>query len=135
MEPLIPSPTKSHRRVKSPLWLRWLSILLRTLHLGSVILLGAAAHGAPVAASLAGAAVLVSGLLLLAAEVAGEQVVLSEAAGAAALFKLLPVAAVMALPEWRLPLFWFLVAWSSVFSHAPKSLRHWQVWDGTRRMR
>ena len=127
MEPLISAQAKSHRRVQGPRWLRWASVALRSLHLAAVILLGAAAHGAVISASLAGAGVLGSGLALLAVQVAAEQVVLGEAAGAAALVKLLPVAGVVWLPEWRLPLFWFLVFWSSFFSHAPKSLRHRRI--------
>lgn len=113
------------RRQGSP-FLRWGGVLLRTLHLVAVIVLGASIHGAPLPTGVAGLAVLLTGIALLAVEMAGGQVVLGEAAGAAALVKLLPVVGVIWLPEWRLPLFWFLVAWSSLFSHAPKRLRHWR---------
>lgn len=117
-------PDSQPPRRKGAPWLRWLSILLRSLHLAAVVAVGIACHGGTVALSMAGPAVLVSGLVLLAVEVAAGQVVLKEAAGAAALLKLLPVAAMLLWPSWQQPLFWLLVLWSSFFSHAPKDVRH-----------
>ena len=102
---------------------RWLGIVLRAIHLVCVILLGAgllhhALDGWTVAA------VLISGLVLFALDTWQFPRHVFELSGAAVLIKL-GLVGLMAVDEsLSLPLFWVVVVWSGVFSHAPASLRH-----------
>lgn len=105
-------------------WRRWLGIVLRAAHIAGVVLLGASLLGAPVG-SVGALLTLVSGLALLASELADRRVALTELAGAVVLLKLLLVAVMVAWPVAALPLFWGLLVLSALISHAPKGLRHW----------
>lgn len=105
-------------------WLaRWLGIVLRGVHLTSVIFLGAAllANGTTATPVVA---VLVSGVALFALDTWSYPRHLFEVAGASVVLKLVLIAGMAIDPTWQLPLFWVIVFWSVLFSHAPASLRH-----------
>jgi hypothetical protein len=101
--------------------------VLRGLHLVAVIGLGAAIMGAPMSLQQLSIAVLFTGLAMFALELWNKPRILFEWSGASLIIKL-GLIAVMALnAELRLPLFWLVVVWSAIFSHAPSSFRH-KVW-------
>jgi hypothetical protein len=104
---------------------RWLSVLLRSLHIVGAVWLGAAVLGAPLDHRAPSALVLASGVLMLVMDLRAGRISLRELAGASALGKLLLVAW-MALDAahaaWALGL---LLLVSSLTSHAPKHVRHW----------
>ncbi|HNA82893.1 MAG TPA: hypothetical protein PLQ64_10500 [Thiobacillaceae bacterium] len=103
---------------------RWLSVVLRGLHLATVIGLGAALLGAPLDAHAQSMGVLISGAAMMALDLWMKPQLVREWSGAA-LFIKLGVVGWMALDATlRVPLFWALVAWSAVFAHAPASFRH-----------
>lgn len=109
---------------KAPRPGRWLNVGLRGLHQVAVVVLGAAVLGAPVAAGPSAIAVLATGLILFAMDLSTKPGLLGERAGMAVLLKLALVAW-MALDASARPwLFWLVVAWSTVFAHAPASFRH-----------
>lgn len=103
---------------------RWWSVIFRAIHLLGVVWLGAAVHGAPIDARSAGVFVLASGAVLFALDLWSNREHLREIAGLSVLFKLLLVAGIVTIDAARLPLFWLVVLWSAVFSHAPGNLRH-----------
>lgn len=102
---------------------RWLSIMLRALHLVGVVLLGAALLGAGDREA-AGTLVLASGLLLFALDLWSQPDHLGELAGLFVVLKLLLVAGLLVFPGAAVPLFWSLVVASALVSHAPGSFRH-----------
>jgi len=106
---------------------RWLALVWRTAHLGAVVGLGAALLGAPLAIGTAAAIVLASGALLLGQDLWSGRLVVTELAGAVVVFKLLAAGWVSLRPEHALPVFWGLIAVSSLSSHAPKRVRHWSL--------
>jgi len=109
---------------KAPRPGRWLNVGLRGLHQVAVVVLGAAVLGAPVAAGPSAIAVLATGLILFTMDLSTKPGLLGERAGMAVLLKLALVAW-MALDASARPwLFWLVVAWSTVFAHAPASFRH-----------
>lgn len=104
---------------------RWLSVVLRGLHLVAVIHLGASVVAAlPGAAESGGRAVLFSGLALWALDIWQKPGHLREVAGLSMFLKLALVAWMILAPELHRPLFWLIVVWSAVFSHAPASFRN-----------
>ena len=104
---------------------RWLAVLLRALHLASVVALGAQVMGAAMQAHAAPALVLVTGTVMLLMNLRASRIALLELAGAAVLVKLALVAW-MTLDAAGAPwIFWLLVLGSAVTSHAPKHFRHW----------
>ncbi len=105
-------------------FLRWLDVFLRGAHLASIVLLGAAVLGAPLAPGPAGGAVLASGVLMLITEVWNRPELVRQWTGLSLLLKLGLVAWMMAAPALRQPLFWLIVGWSAVFAHAPSTFRH-----------
>lgn len=108
---------------------RWLSVVLRGFHLATVIGLGAAVLGAPLDGHLQAMGVLASGAAMMALDLWMKPHLFKEWSGAALLIKL-GVVGWMALDAGlRAPLFWLLVAWSALFSHAPASFRH-ALWLG-----
>lgn len=109
--------------MKRPALTRWLGIFLRAAHLVCVIVLGAGLiHGN--ASGLAVSAVLVSGLALFALDTWHYPGHLLELSGVAVVVKLFLIALMAVDANWRLALFWIIVVWSGIFSHAPASLRH-----------
>ncbi len=118
---------------------RWLGIAARTLHLAAVILFGAALLGSPHYVSVAGVggALLVSGALLFTLDQWKSSAHAFQLAGAGQIAKLALVVWLTLDPAAAPPLFWIIVAWSSVLSHAPASFRHMDLRDvlGIRRQR
>lgn len=107
-------------------WRRWLSIALRAAHLASVTGLGAVLLGAPLPLLQAGAAVLCSGVALLALEIADARLRCNELAGLVSLAKLAVVAWMVLDPAHAASLFWGVLCVSAVSSHAPRHWRHWR---------
>ena len=107
---------------------RWLSVVLRGLHLAAVIGLGAALMGAPLDGQLQSLGVLISGLAMLALDLWMKPHLLLEWSGAALLIKLAMVGWMALDGELRPALFWILVLWSAVFAHAPGRIRHARWW-------
>lgn len=109
--------------MKRPPLTRWTGIVLRALHTVCVILLGAELlNGTP--SGVATVLVLTSGATLFALDLWQFPGHAFELSGIAVLVKLLMVAAMAADEGLRQPLFWLIVLWSGVFSHAPANLRH-----------
>ena len=106
---------------------RWLSVVLRGMHLIAIILLGADLFGAPHAPldhTGAAAAVFVTGALMFGLDLWSSPHHLREVSGASVLVKLALVGTLALVPAWREPIFWTIVVWSVIFSHAPASFRH-----------
>lgn len=107
---------------------RWLSVLLRGMHLVAVIGLGAALLGAP--AEHAGGivrlavAVAASGAAMFALDLWRNPRHLFDIAGVGVLVKLLLAGLMILDGAPRLTLFWIIVVWSALFSHAPATFRH-----------
>jgi hypothetical protein len=120
---------KPERRRRSSEVERALAIAVRTVHLGAVVLLGAALLGAPVASGTAGLVTLASGVVLAALDLIAGRLRLDELAGAVLLAKLAVVAWIAlgaASPVAVHVGFWALLVVSSISAHAPKALRHWR---------
>lgn len=109
--------------MRRPPFTRWLGIVLRGVHLVTVIFLGAALLGGGTT-TVAVAAVMLSGITLFALDCWVYPGHLFEIAGASVLIKLLLIAGMALETSTRVPLFWIVVFWSVLFSHAPASLRH-----------
>ena len=107
--------------------IRWLSVALRGLHLVAVITLGAAIMGAPISPQQLSGAVLITGFAMFVLDLWNKPGMLFEWSGAALMFKLCLIVVMALNAELRLPLFWVIVVWSAIFSHAPASFRH-KVW-------
>jgi len=105
---------------------RWLNVVLRGLHLVVVFWLGALLMGAPAGISphVVAAAVFFSGALMWSLDIWHRPEHLREWAGVSMVLKLVAVAAMIFAPNWRELLFWSIVVWSAVFSHAPGSFRN-----------
>lgn len=117
---------------KLPRAWRWAGIALRALHMAAVVVLGAVLMGAPrkLPMSIVGSTLLFTGVLLFALELWKSRDHWRQVAGLAALAKLLLIAWMIADHARALPLFWLLLLWSTVFAHAPASLRHAHPWGG-----
>jgi hypothetical protein len=102
---------------------RWLSVVLRGLHLATVIGLGGAVLGAPLDASGQAIGVLASGAAMMAMDLWLRPGLLKEWSGASLLLKLAMVAWMAFDADQRLALFWLLVLWSTLFAHAPASFQ------------
>lgn len=105
---------------------RWLNVALRGLHLCGLVLLGASLLGAGYTA-LGAAITFVSGLLMFAIDTWANPPHLREVAGFGVLVKLLLVGLMAWQPGWALPLFWLVLALSTLLSHAPGAFRHKQL--------
>jgi len=103
---------------------RWLSVLLRGLHLVAVIVLGAALLGAPVASDHAVLGLWTTGLVMLALDTWSKPSHLRETSGVALLVKLVLVGWMAFDESSRALLFWLVVVGSGVFAHAPAKFRH-----------
>ena len=117
-----PAPGAAHGfRVR-----RWLSVVLRGVHLAAVIALGidVLSTAAQPYAPHAGAIVLGSGVAIWLLDLWQHPGHLVEGAGLSLFAKLALVAWMLAQPALREPLFWVIVIWSAVFSHAPASFRN-----------
>ena len=113
---------------------RWLSVVLRSVHLASVIALGAALlnAGGPPYAPHAGAVVVASGVALWLLDLWSRPDHLVAGAGVSMLAKLALLAWLFAVPALGEPLFWLIVIWSAIFSHAPASFRNARLFRSDR---
>ena len=105
---------------------RWLSVFLRGTHLIAVTAFSATVLNVVPEAQpgYAGSAVLITGVLVWLLDLWHKPAHLIEGAGLSMLLKLVLLALMLVLPEQRVPLFWIVVGWSAVFSHAPASFRN-----------
>lgn len=109
---------------------RWLIVLLRALHLVAVVTLGLSLYAPPgvggSGAAVAGAAVLATGAAMFALDLIAYPWHLREIAGLSMLVKLLLVLVLVlvAAEPLRHALYWLLIVWSAIFSHAPGAFRH-----------
>ena len=104
--------------------LRWMNVILRGLHLVTVILLGAGLLGAPLDAGKAAIGVAASGFAMLLLDIWRKPQHLREAAGIAVLIKLVLVGWLALDAASRPVLFWVIVAGSAISAHAPARFRH-----------
>ena len=105
---------------------RWVNLALRTMHLLGLVLLGAALLGAG-SIPQGAAVVCLSGLSMFAIDTWANPAHLRELAGFGVIVKLLLVGLMIFQPLWALPLFWFLLALSTLLSHAPGAFRHRRI--------
>lgn len=103
---------------------RWLSVVLRGLHMVAVVVLGAALLGAPVSGDAAVIGLWSTGLVMLALDTWAKPSHLREASGISLLVKLALVGWMVFDAASRTILFWVIVAGSAVFAHAPAKFRH-----------
>ncbi len=102
---------------------RWLNLSLRTIHLAGIVLLGAALLGA--GGITTGAwLTLLSGIGMFAGDAWANPAHLREVAGFGVLVKLALVAVMAVFPPIALPVFWAILLFSTLLSHAPGRLRH-----------
>lgn len=108
---------------------RWLTVILRSMHIVVVIWLGACLMDAPISASLESAHlwVFATGAAMFAVDLWHHPGHLRETAGLGMLLKLALIAAMAIAPAHALTLFWIVVVWSAIFSHAPGSFRHARI--------
>jgi len=71
-----------------------------------------------------GSAVLITGILIWLLDIWHKPGHLVEGAGVSMLLKLILIVGMIYSPGLRVPLFWIIVVWSGVFSHAPASFRN-----------
>jgi len=102
---------------------RWLNLAMRGLHLGGLVLLGAGLLGSGHTA-LGAAITLFSGLVMFAGDTWANPAHLREVAGCGVVVKLLLVGLMAWQAAWALPLFWLVLALSTLLSHAPGAFRH-----------
>ncbi len=112
-----------HGPLPSPL-LRWVNVLLRGIHLATVIGLGAALLGAQLSIHEQAIGVLLSGVAMFAMDLSHKPQMLYEWSGLALLIKLAAVVWLALDEELREVLFWGIVVWSVLFAHAPAYFRH-----------
>ncbi len=74
-----------------------------------------------------GIMLLLSGALMMALDAWSEPAYLRQLQGVAMLLKLLMVAAMILWQDGQQALFWLLIAYSALLSHAPGRIRHWRV--------
>jgi hypothetical protein len=111
---------------KPPEWRRWLGIACRTAHIGAITWLAAQLFGTHDGSRLPALLVFASGAALFASELFDRRVHVLDLAGLVVVAKLGAVGAMVVWPASAAPLFWVLLAVSSVSSHAPRPLRHWR---------
>jgi hypothetical protein len=107
---------------------RWLNVAVRSLHLIFVILLGAALLRAPLDSRVPPIGLLVSGAAMLLLDLRIKPHLLREVSGAALMIKFAALSWMVADDHVRQPMFWGILVWSSVFSHAPAKFRHRAWW-------
>jgi hypothetical protein len=103
---------------------RWLSVFLRCAHMVAVIAFAAVLLTTTPLPEYSGSAVLITGILILLLDIWHKPGHLVEGAGVSMLLKLILIVGMIYSPGLRVPLFWIIVVWSAVFSHAPASFRN-----------
>lgn len=122
-----PEPVKAAKQKRDFPGRRWLTIILRSVHLAGVVLVGAALLGAGIDRQAAATVMLATGVALYGLDLWANPAHLGELAGAFIPMKLLVVAAMVLDPAHAAPLFWGLLLASSMVSHAPGNFRHWRI--------
>jgi hypothetical protein len=117
-------PRSDRDRTRAPPIERFAANVVRSVHLAAVVAVGAWVLGAQVPAALALWAVLGSGAVLLAMDLAAGRLHLAEAAGAVVALKLALLLAALWQPAWAGPIFFGVLVLSSLAAHAPKGWRH-----------
>ena len=109
---------------------RWLIVVLRGLHVAGVVGCGAGLLGAPLPPGGVFAGLLLCGGLGMALlDAWSNPVWLKEYAGLAFVFKLVLLCLLVVWESQRLALFWMLLGYSVLVSHAPASFRHQRIGD------
>ena len=103
---------------------RWLSVFLRSAHMVAVIAFAAVLLTTSPLPEYSGSAVLITGILIWLLDIWSKPGHLVEGAGLSMLLKLILIVGMIYSPGLRVPLFWIIVVWSGVFSHAPASFRN-----------
>lgn len=103
---------------------RWLSVFLRSAHMVAVIAFAAVLLTTTPLPEYSGSAVLITGILIWLLDIWQKPGHLVEGAGLSMLLKLILIVGMIYSPGLRVPLFWIIVIWSAVFSHAPSSFRN-----------
>jgi len=106
---------------------RWLSIVLRSLHLAGVVLaaVGIFGNGTPPVAGVV--LMLFTGFALYRIDLWHHPDLWREVAGVFILVKLIILLAMSLAPDIAGILFWLLLVSSSVVSHAPRGFRHRRI--------
>lgn len=100
---------------------------LRIVHIAGLALLAASILGAAGDMKLAAGTMLASGLGIVVLDAWANPAWFRQMAGIATVFKLVLVALLFSGEAARVPLFWVVLAFSVALSHAPRRLRHRQL--------
>lgn len=106
---------------------RWLVVFLRAAHLAGVVGVGAGLLSGTDAGGAFAGLLVISGLLMAALDAWSNPVWLRELAGLSLLVKLVLLLWFAADEAARPALFWTILVFSTLFSHAPASFRHRQL--------
>lgn len=102
---------------------RWISVILRTLHLAGVVLVGADLLRGDSLAPYGVGLTLLTGVALIAVELWRHPSLWKEVAGLFMPVKLAMLLAMLFVPNGAAVLFWLVLVSSSVISHAPLEFR------------
>ena len=103
---------------------RWLSVVLRSLHLAGVVLAGVGIFGNGTHVATGVVLMLLTGLALYGIDLWRHPDLWRELAGVFLLLKLIVLCAMLLVPDVAGLLFWLVLIASSVVSHAPRVFRH-----------
>ena len=101
--------------------------ILRVFHIAGLAGISAVVLAGMSGAAHWGALMLISGLGIVALDAWANPVYFRQAKGLGTLLKVLLVLLLVVWEPGRLPLFWFLLAFSVALSHAPSRVRHRQL--------
>lgn len=101
--------------------------LLRIVHIAGLAGISAVVLAGAGGAAGWGATMLLSGIGIIALDAWANPCYFRQAKGLGTLLKIVLVVLLVASEEARLPLFWFVLAFSVALSHAPGRLRHKQL--------
>ncbi len=105
---------------------RWISVVLRTMHLACVVLIAAPLLRSGDYNDNAGVLLLGTGLALFALELWSDPGHWRDLAGVIVIVKLALVMTMVSVPAYGIPIFWTLMIVSCTISHAPRRCRHWR---------
>jgi len=105
---------------------RWLTVVMRSAHIAAVMLLGAALHGAPLSIPVPILAALTagSGAVMFGLDLYSRRDHWREIAGIGVMIKILLIGSLSFSHGLELIVFWTVLLWSAVLSHAPATFRH-----------
>jgi len=106
---------------------RWLSVVLRSLHLAGVVLAGVGIFGNGAHLVTGVVLMLFTGLALYAIDLWHHPSLWREVAGVFFLVKLIVLSAMLLVPDVAGLLFWLVLIASSMVSHAPRVFRHRRI--------